>query len=317
MPGCGLETLLEHNKISLDDAATQYTQFLRNHEAVPAQQYFLRCINKMNSGHGGFKHEGTSSLTKWRAWGLRPLVLFAAAYIIVGILHELTHAVFAYLFRIPFTLLHFAVNLNRAHGTLNQLAVIGVAGPLFALGIGLLSWSAYTRTRHSRLGLPLLYFVMFGVGTFFGNLISTAFVGDFSRLALTLQLPMAVRYSASVLGVLLLCGLSFMIGMELRRWTPVGVGAAKAMIGMVALPAILGTAIALLIFLPIPSAFAYARIAESSFWIAAAVGTGVSRKQPTGSRQKLALGWADVALLFAAALLVRLMAGGISFVPSV
>ncbi|HJP95438.1 MAG TPA: hypothetical protein VJ875_26050, partial [Pyrinomonadaceae bacterium] len=160
-----------------------------------------------------------------------------------------------------------------------------------------------------------LYLVMFGVGTFFGNLISTAFVGDFSRLALTLELPIAARYSVSVLGVLLLCGLSFLIGMELRRWTPVGVSVAKAMIGMVALPAILGTATVLLIFLPMPSALAYARIAESSFWIPAAVGTVVSRKHPTDSRRKLNLHWPDIVLLLAATLLVRLMTTGITFAP--
>jgi hypothetical protein len=67
----------------------------------------------------------------------------------------------------------------------------------------------------------------------------------------------------------------------------------------------LGTAIVLLIFLPMPSAFAYARIAESSFWIPAAVGTLVSRKYPTDSRRRLDVGWVDIALLLAAALLVR------------
>ena len=257
----------------------------------------------------------TSSLTKWKAWGLRPLVLFAAAYTITTIVHELAHALTAYALRVPSTLFHFAVHIDRAHGTLDQRAVIGVAGPLFVLVIGLLSWCAYTRTRNSRFGLPLLYFVMFGVGTFFGNLMSTAFVGDFSRLALTLQLSMAVRYSASVLGMLLLCGLSFLIGMELRRWTPVGVSAAKAMIGMVALPAILGTATVLLIFLPMPSAFAYARTAESLFWIAAAVGTLVSRKNTRDNGRRLDLGWADLALLLAVALLVRLMVDGITFGP--
>ena len=103
--------------------------------------------------------------------------------------------------------------------------------------------------------------------------------------------------------------------MEFRRWTPVGVSAAKAMIGMIALPAIFGTAIVLLIFLPMPSAFAYARIGESSFWIFAAAGTLVSRKYPTDSRRKLYLSWADIALLVAAALPVRLMVGGITFAP--
>jgi len=254
-----------------------------------------------------------SGLTKWQTWGLRPIVLFAASYTVTTIAHELAHALTAYALGIPSTLFHFAVNIDPPYGTLSQLAVIGVTGPLFALIIGLLSWGAYTRTRNSRLELPLLYFVMFGVGTFFGNLMSTAFVGDFSRLALTLQLPMAVRYSASILGMLLLGSLSFFIGREMRRCTPVGVSATKAMIGVIAIPAILGTAIALLISLPIPSVFAYARMAESSFWITAAVGTWISRKPPTNDRRTFDLGWTDIVFLLAVALLVRLIAGGITF----
>jgi hypothetical protein len=257
----------------------------------------------------------TSGLNRWKAWGLRPIVLFAATYMTVGIIHELTHALVAYAFRIPSVLFHFAANIDRTHGTLNQRAIVSMAGPVLALVIGLLSWGVYMSARNSRSGLPLLYFVMFGVGTFFGNLISTAFVGDFSRVALALQLPMAVRYSASVLGMLLLCGLSFLIGIELRNWTPLGVSPTKAMIGMVALPAIIGTAIVLLIFLPLPSVFAYARITESSFWIPAGVGTLVSRKQLTYSERRLDLRWADIALLLATASLVRLIAGGITFTP--
>ena len=257
-----------------------------------------------------------SSLTTWKAWGLRPIVLFVSAYSIVSILHELTHALTAYAFRIPSTLFPFAVNLDQVHhGTLNQRAIIGVAGPLFSLVIGLVSWGAYMRTRNSRFGLPLLYFVMFGVGTFFGNLMSTAFVGDFSRLALTLQLPMAVRYTMSILGVLLLCSLSLLIGMELRRWTPVGVSAARAMVGMVVVPAIVGTALALVISLPMPSTFAYGRMSESSFWITAAVGLLVSRKRPNVSSQQLYLGSVDIAVLLTLTLMVRLTASGITFAP--
>jgi hypothetical protein len=225
------------------------------------------------------------------------------------------HALTAYTFEIPSTLFPFALDLDRAHGTLNQRAVVGVAGPLFTLCLGLFSWGAYLRFRNSRLGLPLLYFVMFGVGTFFGNLMSTAFVGDFSRLALLLHLPMAVRYSVSFLGMLLLCGLSFLIGKELRRWVPVGLGAAKAMIGIIALPAIFGTVIALLILMPMPQAFAYGHIAGALFWIPAAVGTLLSRELPTDGAPKLELGWIDIALLLAMILLVRLMVNGITFTP--
>jgi hypothetical protein len=255
------------------------------------------------------------AFTTWKTWGLRPIVLFAATYLMISTLHELTHALTAYALRIPSTLFPTFVNIDPAHGTLNQRAVIGVAGPLLALGIGLFSWGAYIRARDSRLGLPLLYLVMFGTGTFFGNLMSTAFVGDFSRLALTLQLPMPVRYSASFLGLVLLCGLSFFIGMELRRWAPEGVSAAEATIGMIALPAILGTAIVLIILLPMPMALAYGRILESSFWICAAVGTMVSRKDSVESKRDLALGWADIGLLLIAALVVRLMVGGITLAP--
>lgn len=125
----------------------------------------------------------TSKPTKWKAWGLRPIVLFAAAYMIVGIIHELTHALTAYALRVPSTLFHFA---------------------------------AY---------------------------------------------------------------------------------------------------IVLLLSLPMPSAFAYARMAESSFWIAAAVGTLTSRKHPTAGKRRLELGWGDIALLLAAASLVRLMVGGITLAP--
>ncbi len=144
---------------------------------------------------------------------------------------------------------------------------------------------------------------------------STSFVGDFSRAALTLQLPTPVRYGASVVGVLLLCGLSFIIGMELRKWAPSGIGAAKAMVGVIALPAIVGTAIVVLVYLPMPPAFAIARITESSFWIFAAVGTLTSRKPPAESSRNLGLGWADFPVLLAAVFVVRLMVGGIAFVP--
>ncbi|HEY8224684.1 MAG TPA: hypothetical protein VIG25_05350 [Pyrinomonadaceae bacterium] len=63
------------------------------------------------------------------------------------------------------------------------------------------------------------------------------------------------------------------------------------------------------------SAFAYGRIAESLFWIPAAVGTLVSRKHPKENSRNRALGWADIVLFLVAALVVRLMVGGISFAP--
>jgi hypothetical protein len=51
------------------------------------------------------------------------------------------------------------------------------------------------------------------------------------------------------------------------------------------------------------------------FWIPAAVGTLVSRKHPKENSRNRALGWADIVLFLVAALVVRLMVGGISFAP--
>ena len=63
------------------------------------------------------------------------------------------------------------------------------------------------------------------------------------------------------------------------------------------------------------SAFAVGRISESSFWIFGAVGALVSRKQPAESDGRIGVGWADVAMLLVAVLLIRVMARGIALVP--
>jgi hypothetical protein len=253
--------------------------------------------------------------TKWEAWGLRPIVLFAAAYTIIGILHEWAHALTAYALKVPSTLFHLNVHLDRPDGTLNERAVIRVAGPLFCLGVGLVCWFAYRKAKGSRAKLPLLYLAWFGIGTLLGNWMSTPFVGDFSDLALAFQWTMPVRYGAGIVGLLLLSGFSFLIGMELRKWAPEGISGVKAMIGVIVLPVIVGTVLVILIYLPMPSGLAISRMAESSFWIFGAVGTLISRKHPEESNQNLGLGWLDFAILLVAVFVVRLMAGGIAFAP--
>ena len=119
----------------------------------------------------------------------RPVILFSAAYLIIGIIHEAAHAVTAYALDVPFTMFHFAVDVARDRGSLTDHATIGVAGPLCALIIGLVCWLFYSRSKGSRSELMLLYLATFGVATFFGNLMSAAFVGDFSRAAIALRLP--------------------------------------------------------------------------------------------------------------------------------
>ena len=216
--------------------------------------------------------------------------------------------------KVPSVLFHLYVHIDRADGTLSQRAVIGLAGPLFCLIVGLVCWFAYWKSVGTRVRLWLLYLGWFGVATLLGNLISTPFVGDFSALAQAMQLRMSVRFGASITGAVLLCGLAFFVGRELRQFAPPEAGAVKALTGMILVPVIVGTAAAMVIFLPMPAAFAVGRVAESSFWIFAALGTLLSRKrfQHVPSQRP---SWGDVVLLLFAVAVVRLMVHGIAFVP--
>lgn len=244
---------------------------------------------------------------------LRPAILLATAYLFIGIIHESAHALTAYAFDVPFTLFHYGVNVVHDRGTLVQHALIGVVGPLCALVIGVICWLAYRWTNGSRSELMFLYLALFGVGTFFGNLMSAAFVGDFSRAAVVLQLPLPARYAATLIGLVLLCGLHFIAGWELRRLSLVGSSKLNAMTVMVVVPVLAGIAIVALCFWPMPSSLVAGRFGEASFWIFAVAGILMSRKSPSGSSRALRLGWADVVVFVLAILVVRVMAGGVAF----
>jgi hypothetical protein len=247
------------------------------------------------------------------AWSFRPVIVFATAYIIIAISHESAHALTAYALDIPCTLFPFAVELARDRGTVMQRVVIGVAGPLCALLIGLICWLCYRRVRGSRSELMLLFLATFGTGTFFGNLMSAAFVGDFSRAALALRLPITVRYVASLIGLLSICAVHFMAGWELRRLSPAGSSRLRAMILMVVFPAIAGMAIVTLSSLPMPSALIFGRLMEALFWIFGAAGVLMSRQSASADHRTLHTGWADVVVLAAAIIALRVMAVGIAF----
>jgi hypothetical protein len=198
------------------------------------------------------------------------------------------------------------------HATLIEQAVIRVAGPLCSLLVGLVCWFLYRRSRSE---LMLLYLTTFGVGTFFGNLMSTAFVGDFSNIALALHLPMTARYTVSLMGFLLIGGLHFMVGWELRRLSPAGSSRLSAMIVMVVIPVVAGTTIVTLSSLPMPSALIIGRLAEVSFWIFSVAGVLVSRNTPLGDDRILRWRWLDVVILALAIIATRILAVGIPFQP--
>jgi hypothetical protein len=87
-----------------------------------------------------------------------------------------------------------------------------VAGPLSCLALGTLTWFLFRQAGGSAAALPLLYLSVFSIGTFFGNLMSVSFVGDFSAAAAALRLPMAARHGIAVAGALSVAALHFWAG---------------------------------------------------------------------------------------------------------
>jgi hypothetical protein len=251
------------------------------------------------------------------AWALRPIVWFAAASMITTILHELAHACAAFALGVRSTLFNYSarLDLTPAQAASNLPVVIRLAGPLFCLALGNLSWIAYRRARDSAAALPLLYLSVFSIGTFFGNLMSASFVGDFSAAAEALRLPMIARHGITVAGALSVAALHFWAGRELVQWVPARVGRMAGMLGIVALPAVVGTAAVILVNQPMPGASVNARVAEAGFWLFAALGALVARRDAPRGSGSLALRWADGAAALVAILVVRLMVGGIPFMP--
>jgi len=255
------------------------------------------------------------------AWILRPIVWFATASMATTVFHELTHAVVAYALGVRSTLHNYLVHLDLTpeQAATNIPAIIGVAGPSLCLVLGFVAWIGFKRARGSAAELPLLFVAVFGAATFFGNLVSASFVGDFSRAAIALHLPMPARYALSLVGVVGTVAVHFRAGRELARWVPPTTGRLAGVLGIIVVPVIAGMAIVILA--NIPAASPTVRVAETSFWIFAAIGAYVGRPfrgaeaSANAVRGADQLRWTDVAALLLAILIVRILIPGMPFVP--
>ena len=232
---------------------------------------------------------------------------------VTTILHELAHACTAYALGVRSTLFNYSVDLDSTLADVGARALIGVAGPLFCLALGVLAWFAFRGARDSPAGLPWLYFTVFGIGTFFGNSMSISFVGDFSAVAALLSVPMGMRYAITTIGAVSVAAIHFWAGRQLMREVPVGTSRVRGMVGVVVLPALLGmTAV---IVANMPRADSVTRCAEAAFWVFAALGAWTAPRDSRGSRGHVAVHWADVAVLLLAVAIVRFLVGGIAFMP--
>jgi hypothetical protein len=249
-------------------------------------------------------------------WIFRPILWFVTASIIHVVLHEGSHALAAYALGFPATLFQYWVNWQDAGASVAQRAAVGAGGPTFSLIAGLACLPGYRRWSRSAAGLPLLYLSTIGIAMFFGNLMSTAFVGDFSSAATTLGLPMPIRYTASLTGAVGGAAVLFWQGRELQRWIPAKAGRVFGVIGVVVLPVVAGTGLIILVNQPMPagSSFAFARMSEASFGLFTLLGAATGTRATTGGRS-FRLWWIDGTFAVAALLVVRLAARGIPLTP--
>jgi hypothetical protein len=246
---------------------------------------------------------------------LRRILWFATAYTLVIIVHETAHALTAYALGLDTTLYHFWVNIDRAgRATVAGRSAYGVAGPGASLLLGIAAWLAYRNRsiRGSAAAMPSLYLAAMGIGNFFGNLMSAAFIGDFSKVADGLGLPGSARYAVSILGAIVLTAVMFVAGRELGRWTPPRASRATAALTAVVLPVLIGTAVIILVNQPVPiPGFAMARAGESAFWLFAAAGAFTAAPSSAQESADLRLRWQDAAIAVLVVAAVRMMSLGI------
>ena len=246
-------------------------------------------------------------------WSLvaRLALWFATAYTIVILVHEGAHAIVARMAGLHATMFHFWVDIDR-NNSMWQRAAFGTAGPASSLILGLVAWLGYRRGRGSAIAVPLLFLAVCGVSNFFGNLMSTAFVGDFSNVALWLGLPTWVRYALSVLGLVMVGCVLFLGGYELCRgplagWSRI----ATAGLGVV-VPVALGTMLVVVINQPVAiPGFAAARFGEAAFWMFAAAGAALPAPAVVQSPRLDGLSWPDVMIALVVLLIVRLLVPGV------
>ncbi len=240
---------------------------------------------------------------------VRCVALFVAGYTINGTLHEWTHALTARALGVPATIFHFYANIDEVHATDIQLALIAVTGPLFSLALGTAFWLAFKRGTAVRRPL-FFYLATFGINIFLGNLASISFVGDFSRAARLLGVPVLARHAITGCALLSLAVFMFWVGRELRDGVPSPANSLGTALCLVVLPTLIGTALVIVIYLPMPPRFISATAGSSAVWLFTAIGV-FARRTPSQPPARAATVWLELVVAALAALAVRALIPGV------
>jgi hypothetical protein len=213
------------------------------------------------------------------AWALRPTLLFAAAWLLDGVLHEVAHAVAALSLRVPAVLFQYRIDVRPEDAAAWQHAAIIGAGPIASGAFAVLCAWAYRRAAGRPGQLMLLYLAALAAMMLFSNMMSE--VGDLARIEEALDLPLALRVVVGGLGFLGLVGVLTLAGRELRTWFAEGMSKAAGTMLYIVVPAIAGTGLATWNSQPMPDAFTLARYAGGALWIVAAVAAWNTRLRPS------------------------------------
>lgn len=203
------------------------------------------------------------------ALALRPTLLFAAAWLLDGVLHEVAHAIAALILRVPAVLFQYRIDVRPEDAAPWQHALIIGAGPVASGAFAILCIWAYRRAAGRPGQLMLLYLAALAAMMLFANMMSE--VGDLARIEDALDWPRSLRIVMTVLGFLGLVGVLTLAGRELRTWFADGMSKATGAMLYIVVPAIAGTGLATWISQPMPEAFTLARYVEGAVWIVAAV----------------------------------------------
>jgi hypothetical protein len=243
---------------------------------------------------------------------LRTTVLFFTAYALNTTAHEFAHALTAYSLGLRSTLFHYYTNVDFTSTEPSPRVLVAIAGPVFSLMFGLVCWLVYRKTRFKPAKLPWLYLAILGISIFLGNLFAASFAGDFGTAATILNVDPSIRLVVTILGLALTCAFMYAMGQELMQWSPPGSSRTGAMTYMIAWPALLGTALVILAFLPLPAQFIAGWMATSLFWLFAAWGASLASGTGGGDPQTRPVEYLAAA---AALAVVRILVAGVSLAP--
>jgi hypothetical protein len=247
----------------------------------------------------------------------KPSLLFFSALALNLILHELSHALAAYLLHVKSTMYQLYVNPDTEHATLAQNIIIAATGPFFSLCLGLVFWWAYQKQSSSSIKMFSLYGAVFGISIFLGNTFAASLGGDFHIVGLMINLPKTAGYVISVVGLVALSVFMFNMGKHFISFhLPFETTKATMILYMIIIPVFIGTALIILTYLPLTANSISNRITEIIFWIFTLIGAFRYKPKAHISKNNFSqINWFDIGVTTGTVILVRLLANGIDFTP--